>query len=102
MTVSEMYEVSQSGSEHGSGKIRVQVRSNAGQDSFLDASTLQESLSIAKKARNPQNHMVCIEISEDRTQRWDRDRIVGSNRWKKVDLNKMETIGQIREIVRPS
>ena len=44
--------------------------------------------------------MVCIEADGQRVKRWDRDRAVGENRWRKVDPEEMEVLGQIREVVK--
>lgn len=44
--------------------------------------------------------MVCIEESGERMLRWDRDKIGGENRWRKVDVDALETFGIVRKVVR--
>jgi hypothetical protein len=82
------------------GPIRVHYRTNDGDDDHLDAETMDQALELAKQVRVTSNHMVCILADEMRVQRWDRDRIVGENRWRPVDPDTMETLGPIRAVTR--
>lgn len=80
--------------------IRVCVRSNSGEDIELIVECLETANAAAKAARATSNHMVCIEVDGQRVKRWERDRVVGENRWRKVDPEEMEVLGQIREVVK--
>lgn len=56
---------------------------------------------IAKDLRRTNNHMVCIDSSNgERLKRWDRQRVMGENHWRKVDTYEMEILGPIRELRR--
>ena len=84
--------------------LRVTFRSNSGED-FTAATglgTLEDARKIAKSARVTDNHMVCIEDMEsgERLLRWDRARIVGENRWRKVDTEAFECLGEIATVIR--
>ncbi|WP_241299365.1 hypothetical protein [Burkholderia stabilis] len=80
--------------------ILVCVRSNTGEDAEQALKDEGEAQTVAKAARVTTNHMVCIEVDGCRMQRWDRDCVVGENRWHKVDPDEMETLGPIREVRR--
>ncbi|MGI2023805.1 hypothetical protein [Shewanella glacialipiscicola] len=85
-------------SENNYDSIKVQVRSNDGSNNFIESATTDEALVQAKQARTPDNYMVCIEVNMERTHRWDRSRVVGSNHWKKTNTEAMEVIGPIRMV----
>ncbi|EKF9501302.1 hypothetical protein O1C20_003465 [Vibrio cholerae] len=80
-------------------EIKVHYRSNSGKDNYESVGTLSEALLLAKRHRTIHNHMVCIEIDSERTNRWDRSRVKSKNNWRKVDPDEMEVLGQIREII---
>jgi hypothetical protein len=79
--------------------IRVHIRANTGVDSFLDVLSLRAALDAAKRARTPQNHMVCVEVNGERIHRWDRNRVVQQNRWRKTDPDEFEVVGPIRTVI---
>lgn len=78
--------------------IRVNIRGNDGVDSTLDATTIEDAEKLAKKARATSNHMVAITLDKERVKRWDRERVVGENRWRAVEVDTFETLGQISEV----
>lgn len=78
--------------------LRVVSRRNSGEDCFISASSVDEALLAAKRARTAEFHMVYIENNGERLFRWDRIRLSTKNRWRKVNVNAMETIGPIRGI----
>ncbi len=82
----------------GAPRIHVTVRSNAGEDLREDAQSSEQAEHIAKRYRVEQNHMVCIEQDGCRIKRWDRDRVGGQNRWRKIDPDAFEVLGPIREV----
>lgn len=79
-------------------KYQVTARNNEGVNSTQDAETINAALPLARTARITGNHMVCIETNGERTCRWDRDRVIGGNRWRVADVDEMETLGRIREV----
>ncbi|MBU1248602.1 MAG: hypothetical protein KKB70_07890 [Proteobacteria bacterium] len=81
-------------------KIFVTVRDNQGTDSEHEVESMEKALRLAKTHRTTNNHMVCIEVGGCREKRWDRDRIVGGNRWQTTDPDEFETLGPIRAVVR--
>ena len=83
----------------GIEKIEVTVRTNLGEDKAVPASDIADAMSIAKKLRTPDSYKVCIVQDDVRTMRWDRAKIVGENRWRKVDARAFETLGAVRETV---
>lgn len=80
-------------------RIEVLVRKNDGDESVTLARDESEAQSLVKAALTPSNHMVRMEVDGVKWQRWDRDRVVGLNRWRDVDPLSFEVIGPIREIV---
>ncbi len=81
-------------------KIRIHYRSNSGEDVYLNASSTSEAITQAAQFRITDNHMVCIERDSDRIHRWDRDRVIAGNRWRKVvDPYEMEVLGKITQII---
>lgn len=80
--------------------IKVIVRSNKGIDIEHNVDTTEAASSMVKQNAITDNHMICLEIDGIRTQRWDRERIVGENRWKVTEPDEMEVLGQIREVHR--
>ncbi|MBU2722837.1 type IV pilus biogenesis protein PilI [Acidithiobacillus ferridurans] len=80
--------------------FRVHARNNQGHDWHVWAASLDTAKIIAKGNRHSGNHMVCIEESGERMLRWDRDKIGGENRWRKVDVDALETFGIVRKVVR--
>ncbi|MEG0868982.1 MAG: hypothetical protein RSD49_01425 [Hafnia sp.] len=82
----------------GTEKIEVTARSNDGYDSAKAASDMADAMKVAKGLRTPGNHMVCIVQDGVRTLRWDRSRVVGENRWRKVNPDDFEVLGQIRSV----
>jgi hypothetical protein len=81
-------------------KYQVTARNNEGVNSRQDVETLNAALAFARSARITGNHMVCIETNGERTCRWDRDGVVGENRWRVTHVNEMEILGRIREVSR--
>lgn len=65
------------------------------------SASLDTAKTIAKGNRHSGNYMVCIEENGERIIRWDRDKIGGENRWRKVDTDAFEMLGIVREVVRP-
>lgn len=81
-------------------KITVVAVSNQGEEISTPVSDQAEATKLAKSKRVTANHMVCVDVDGMRHSRWDRDRIVGENRWSKTDPGEMETLGPIRQSVR--
>lgn len=80
--------------------ICVNIRGNDGVDSTLEATTMKDAEKLAKTAMSVSNHMVIITSNKERLKRWDRERVVGENRWRSVEADEFETLGQIREVHR--
>lgn len=80
--------------------IVVTVRSNEGVDSRHDVSSTEEASATVKQHAQSGNHMICVEIDGERTDRWDREHIKGENRWLRTDPDEFETLGKIREVIR--
>ncbi|MBN6739175.1 hypothetical protein JKG47_01180 [Acidithiobacillus sp. MC6.1] len=80
--------------------FRVCVRNNQGQDWYVGAASLDTAKTIAKTSRTTDNHMVCIEEKGHRILRWDRNKVVGENHWRKVDVYAFETLGTIATVIR--
>jgi hypothetical protein len=80
--------------------IQLIVRANTGVDTKTKVADMAIAKATAKDARVTANHMVCIDVDGYRHSRWDRDRVTGTNHWRKVDVNEMEVLGPIREISR--
>jgi len=78
--------------------IKVHVRKNNGEDTYLQPHTILEALDIAKRARNANNYMVCIEIDDDRTHRWDREFAINANRWRKREPDAREPKGRLPSV----
>lgn len=80
--------------------FKVHVRSNDGSDNYHPATDEPDALQTAKKHRNAGNYMVCIETDGVRAHRWDRNKIEGENRWRRVDPDNFETLGRLRIVRR--
>lgn len=78
--------------------IKVACRSNNGAEIEHEVVDRAEAERIAKSLRTAANHMVFIVIDGRREKRWDRNKVVGENRWRSVDVNAFETVGPIREV----
>lgn len=83
-------------------RIEVVVRQNDGETTVRLASDEAEAQSIVKAALTPSNHMVRMDVDGQKWQRWDRDRVVGQNRWRDVDPHSFEALGPIHQVVRPN
>lgn len=81
-------------------RYAIAFRSNDGQDHSVATGDLADAEKKAKGYRTPANYMVCITKDEERILRWDRDHMMGENRWRAVDVDEFETLGAIRSIVR--
>lgn len=81
------------------GGFQIVATSNLGVVHTEAASELDSARVVAKTLRVPENHMVWIEESGERLERWDRAHIKGSNRWRKVDPSAFETLGRIIEVI---
>ncbi len=80
---------------------KVHVRSNDGSERYVSASDEVQASKIAKRHRQVGNYMVCIENGDAiRTHRWDRNKVEGENRWRRVDPDEFETLGPLRTIRR--
>jgi len=77
-------------------------RNNIGDDSVINnVDSLGTAESVAKKLRVTTNHMVCIDTANgERLKRWDRSLFANENKWRQVDVDKMEILGTIREVHR--
>lgn len=81
---------------------RVLFRTNMGDDlEIKEIDSFETAERMAKDLRKTTNHMVCIDSSNgERLKRWDRERVMGENRWRTVDAYEMEILGPIRELRR--
>lgn len=81
---------------------RVLFRTNMGDDlEIREIDSFETAERMAKNLRKTTNHMVCIDSSNgERLKRWDRERVMGENRWRTVDAYEMEILGPIRELRR--
>lgn len=77
----------------------ITIRTNNGEDLKKEADNYQHALKMAKKSRNVENYMVCIELNGERIMRWDRSNIVNKNSWRNVNVDDFETIGKLRTII---
>jgi hypothetical protein len=78
----------------------VLFRTNMGDDLEISGvDSFEAAERMAKDLRRTTNHMVCIDSANgERLKRWDRQRVVGENHWRKVDTYEMEILGPIREL----
>jgi hypothetical protein len=83
-------------------QIEVVVRHNDGMETVQLVQDEANAQSLVKAALTPGNHMVCINVNGERCQRWDRERVVGKNRWRAVDPDSFEVVGPIREVFMPN
>lgn len=80
--------------------LKVTCRGNDGSNSehaAVDAATAER---IAKTLRTPESYMVCIVVDGRRQKRWDRGKVVGANRWRRVDVGAYQTTGPLRQTYR--
>lgn len=86
----------------GTPVYTVLSRNNMGDDMEIkEIDSFEDAERIAKDLRRTSNHMVCIDSSNgERLKRWDRQRVMGENHWRKVDTYEMEILGPIRELRR--
>lgn len=82
--------------------ITVTVRNNEGVDSNYSVLSTEEASATVKQHAQNNNYMICVEIDGERTDRWDRERYKGENRWLRTAPDAFETLGKIREILRVS
>lgn len=75
-------------------------RSNDGEDHAVEVAGLDDAKKRAKNYRTNENYMVCVMEDGNRILRWDRDGMIGSNRWRAVDPNEFETLGPLRAVTR--
>lgn len=83
-------------------RIQVVIRQNDGVESVELAQDEPHAQALVKAALMPGNHMVRMDVDGERWQRWDRDRVVGKNRWREVDPHSFDVVGPIREVVMPN
>lgn len=83
-------------------RIEVVVRRNDGGKTVHLAQDESDAQSLVKAALVPINHMVRMDVDGQKWQRWDRDMVVGQNRWRDVDPQSFEVLGPIREIFMPN
>lgn len=78
----------------------VLFRTNMGDDfEVREVDSFEAAERMAKDLRRTTNHMVCIDSANgERLKRWDRQRVVGENHWRNVDIYEMEILGPIREL----
>jgi hypothetical protein len=81
-------------------KIRVLSRTNSGVDTHQVAASLEIAIGLAQRVRVPTNQMVCILVGEKKHKRWDREPIIGENRWRSIDPGAPETNGPVRTVFR--
>ncbi|WP_409286847.1 type IV pilus biogenesis protein PilI [Pseudomonas guariconensis] len=74
----------------------VMFRTNGGEDHTAHAAGLAEAMEMARVHRTVDNHMVCVVQDGQDLHRWDRDRVVNQNKWRKVDPRAFQTLGPIR------
>ncbi|KFW97739.1 hypothetical protein [Pectobacterium carotovorum] len=80
--------------------VEILVVSNDGVESVVEFDLNDDLNTIVKNSRTPKNRMVCILKDGERVLRWDRDYFSRQkNHWKKVDVDKFETLGS-RERIR--
>jgi len=86
----------------GTPVYTVLSRNNMGDDMEIkEVDSFEAAERMAKDLRTTANHMVCIDSSNgERLKRWDRQRVMGENHWRKVDAYEMEILGPIRELRR--
>ena len=82
-----------------SQRIKVTFRGNDGADGERAASDMADAERIAKLLRTTERHMVCIVSDGAKVKRWDRAKLVGENRWRKVDVHAIQTLGPIRQVI---
>lgn len=80
--------------------IAVTLRSNSGVDSTFEVESTEEATILVKQYARPEYHMICVEIDGERTDRWDRERVKGENRWVRADPDDIETLGRVTEVIR--
>lgn len=78
----------------------IEVRSVEGHDSVISAESAEAALKQAKSARTQANRMVKILDAGFITHRWDRENVVGENRWRKVNPGDIEILGNPAPITR--
>lgn len=81
------------------GAFTIEVRSTEGHDTKHSAESVKSALKQAKAARTQANRMVKILDAGYITHRWDRTNVVGENRWRKVDPDDMEILGNPAPII---
>ncbi|WP_233983711.1 type IV pilus biogenesis protein PilI [Pectobacterium versatile] len=76
--------------------VEILVVSNDGIESVVEFDLNDDLNTIVKNSRTPNNRMVCILKDGECVLRWDRDYFSRQeNHWKKVDIDKFETLGSI-------
>jgi hypothetical protein len=80
--------------------INVVVRNNFGVNTVFTVKSTDAATLIVKKHALTINHMIYIEIDNEITDRWDRQRFKDENNWKRTDVQEMETIGKIVQFQR--
>lgn len=83
-------------------QIEVVVRLNNGEERVFVARDEPDAQSLVKAALVPSNHMVRMDVDGQKWQRWDRDMVIGQNRWREVATHSFEVLGPIREVFMPS
>ena len=83
-------------------RIEVVVRRNDGVETVHETQDETSAQTLVKAALTPGNHMVRMDVDGERWQRWDRDRVVGKNRWRDVDPHSFDVVGPIREVFMPN
>ncbi|MDD3575719.1 MAG: hypothetical protein PHT38_02395 [Halothiobacillus sp.] len=81
--------------------VNVQVisRTNSGTDTYQVVASFEDAIGLSQRVRVPTNQMVCIEVDGVRIKRWDRDPVIGGNRWRQVDPGETERTGQIKSVL---
>lgn len=74
---------------------RVSYRKNTGEDVTQDMLSLEDCLSKSKELMTPLNYTIRIEKNDVIVKRWDREVIVGSNKWKCCDPDDFEILGKL-------
>lgn len=77
-------------------KYIIHSRSNTGDDTYKSVRDKNQAIKVIESLMTINCRMVCVEINGTRTDRWDRERVVGSNEWIRKQPEDPEILGKIR------